>query len=94
MSRFIIFLLLVVLSGSTFAGSFRCARKIIRSGESINALVKKCGDPAIKYTSKEMINIHGQQKNVSVTNWVYERRGKQDVTVSVRSGSVVNIHVD
>jgi hypothetical protein len=76
------------------AGSFRCGRKLVKVGESSNALVKKCGSPARKYSAREMVGAHGRQNDTAVSNWVYERRGKKDMIVSVRGGTVVRLRVD
>jgi len=84
----------MLLSNHVLADSFRCGRTLVKEGESSNALIKKCGKPVRKYASKELINDHGHRKNVSVSNWVYERRGKNDMIVSILSGSVIKIQVD
>ena len=94
MSRLLLCILLVLVSVNTSADSFRCGRKIVILGESSNALVKKCGSPARKYSSKEILNTQGRQQSMSVSNWVYERRGKKDMIVSVRSGTVMKLQID
>ena len=76
------------------ADSFRCGRTLIKAGESSNALIKKCGNPARKYSSKETVWDAGRSSRVGVSNWVYERHGKKDMIVSVRNGSVVKIQRD
>ena len=76
------------------AASFRCGRLLVKVEESSNALIKKCGKPSWKYSSKETVSERGVQKRVGVSNWVYERRGKRDMIVSVHSGAVVKIQVD
>lgn len=84
----------VLYSAELSAASFRCGRMLVKVDESTNALIKKCGKPSTKYSSKETISERGVQKRVGVTNWVYERRGKRDMIISVYSGSVVKIQVD
>jgi hypothetical protein len=76
------------------ADSFRCGRTLVKAGESSNALIKKCGKPALKYSSKEQVNDSGKRSRLSVSNWVYERHGKKDMIVSVRNGSIVKIQRD
>jgi len=76
------------------AASLRCGRALVKVDESTNALMKKCGSPVRKYSSKEMVNERGHQKRIGVSNWVYERRGKKDMIVSIYSGTVVKIQVD
>ena len=94
MNKLMLCALLTVISSNTPADSFRCGRSIVKLGESSNALIKKCGDPLRKYSSKETVNEHGHQSNVPVSNWVYTRKGKHDMIVSVRSGAVIKIQVD
>jgi len=36
-------------------------RALVNADESTNALIKKCGKPVGKYSSKETINDHGYQ---------------------------------
>ena len=86
--------LLVFMITNVMADSFRCGRSLVKIGESNNALIKKGGDPVRKYSSKESVSNQGRSVQVSVSNWVYERRGKKDMIVSMRSGAVVKIEVD
>lgn len=76
------------------ADSFRCGRKVVKTNESANALIKKCGAPVRKYSSRAQVWLNGRQKRVSVSNWVYERRGKKDMIVSVYQGDVIGLKVD
>ena len=90
----IISLMAFSVSSILSADSFRCGRKLVKQNESASALIKKCGKPVRKFSSKELTSIEGRQKRVSVTNWVYERRGKRDMIVSIRDGSVIKIEVE
>ncbi len=74
--------------------SFRCGRTLVKANESTNALIKKCGKPVRKYSSKETVSQNGRQSRVGVSNWVYERRGKKDMIVSIRSGTVMKLQLD
>jgi len=94
MNRSLILVLCMLFSGAVAADSFRCGGKLVRSGESSNALVRKCGSPAHKYNARETVAEHGRQQVLSVSNWVYPRKGKRDMIVSVRSGTVVRVRVD
>ena len=94
MNKLMLCALLILVSGNATADSFRCGRSIVKLGESSNALMKKCGDPLRKYSSKETVYEHGNQSTVGVSNWVYARKGKKDMIVSVRSGAVIKIQVD
>jgi hypothetical protein len=86
--------MLLAFSINTRADSFRCGRALVKVDESTNALIKKCGKPVRKYSSKEVTTEQGRQKRVGVSNWVYERRGKKDMIVSVYAGAVIKIQVD
>ena len=94
MKNILVLFLLVSLSGNLLADSFRCGRKLVKTGESSNALVKKCGQPVRKLKSNEQVKLHGQQKRTAVSNWVYERRNKKDMVVSIKNGTVVRIEID
>ena len=86
--------IILFMIGNATADSFRCGRSLVTIGESNNALIKKCGNPIRKFSSKEAVSDQGHSTRVSVSNWVYERKGKKDMIVSVRSGTVVKIQVD
>jgi len=94
MNRYSLIVLLALLFNMAEANSFRCGRSLVKPGESSNALIKKCGDPVRKYSSKETVYEQGHQSIVGVSNWVYARKGKKDMIVSVRSGAVIKIQVD
>jgi len=85
---------LTCLPWNVSADSFRCGRKIVKTGDTVNVLIKKCGTPQRKFSSKEVISENGRQSNVSVSNWVYQRTRKKDIIVFVRSGAVVQVSVD
>ena len=94
MSKLILLAALVLVTNNAMSDSFRCGRKLVKVGESSNALVKKCGNPVRKYSSSEMVYDNGRQKRAGVSNWVYQRRGKNDMIASVRSGRVIKLQVD
>ena len=94
MGKLLLITVFILVSSIAAADSFRCGRKIVKQGDSASALIKKCGKPALKYSSKEIVNDQGRQSKVSVSNWVYERNRKKDMIVSVRGGTVIKIQVD
>ena len=94
MNRLLLLTIFALVYSDVNADSFRCGRKLVKLGESSNALIKKCGDPLRKYSSKETVYERGRQSTVGVSNWVYARKGKNDMIVSVRSGAVIKIQVD
>lgn len=94
MTKILLLTAALFLVSTVAADSFRCGRKVIKQGDSTSELVKKCGEPARKFSSKETINVQGRQSKVPVSNWVYERNRKKDMVVSVRSGAVIKIRPD
>ncbi len=94
MKRSVLIVFLVLLSASATGESLRCRGQVVKVGDSANTLVRKCGNPLRKYSSKETISDGGRRSLTGVSNWVYARGGKKDMIVSVRSGSVVKIHAD
>ena len=94
MSKGLLLVFLILLSYSATADSFRCGNSVVKVNDSLNTLMQKCGAPLRKYASHESINNHGRVYDAGVTNWVYERRGKKDVIVSVRNGVILKIQRD
>ena len=89
-----LFIALLSICLQAQAGSFRCGTKIIITGDSINRLIESCGQPSLRYKAKELIRSGGRRQTAGVTHWIYERGGKQNMVVSVRSGKVVKIEAD
>ncbi len=87
-------MVLVLLSGTLSADSFRCGRKLVKDGDTSNTLIEKCGKPVRKYNSKETVNDRGRQVHATVSNWVYKRNRKIDTIVSVYGGTVIKIKVE
>lgn len=89
-----LFILLLSACLHAEAGSFRCGTRIVVTGDSISRLIKSCGQPSLRYKAKESIRSDGHRLTTGVTHWIYERGGKQNMVVSVRSGKVVKIEAD
>lgn len=94
MHRAALLVVIMLLSGNTPADSFRCGRSIVKVGDSSNSLIRKCGAPIRKYTSKEIIQNQGRQFRTGVSNWVYARNGGKDMVVVVYGGVVVKMQID
>ena len=92
--RSVCLLLAILMVGNVVADSFRCGRSLVKVGDSTNVLLKKCGGPLRKFSSKQTLNDHGRQTRVSVSNLVYERSGKKDIVVSIHNGAVLKIQSD
>ena len=87
-------ILAVCCSTSSHADSMRCGQAIVKVGDSINTLLKKCGKPSDKFASRVEVNDSGLQRQTSVSNWVYRRTGQKDRVVSVYAGEVMKIGLD
>jgi hypothetical protein len=94
MIRLLLITLIVIFSNTIQADSFRCGKSLVKVGDSPNMLIKKCGDPARKYSSKESIHDNGREFRAGVSNWVYVRRGGKDMIVSIYNGTIVKMQVD
>jgi len=94
MRKLLLVTVFILFASDVLANSFRCGRKIVMPGDSVNALLEKCGNPVNKFNSKETVNDKGHRSSVSVSNWVYKRDGKKDMIVSVHSGTVIKMQVE
>ena len=94
MSRSLLFMLFVLISADLCADSIRCGRKLVKHGDTGGTLVKKCGEPVRKYSSKENFDKQGREIRATVSNWVYKRTRKRDMIISVHEGRVVKIRAE
>ncbi len=94
MNKGLLIVLLILFSGSVLADSFRCGNKLVKSGDSSNILLKKCGNPQRKLKTYITVKEGGRKYSTRVTNWVYERKGKKDMIVSVYNHEVLKIRPD
>ena len=94
MNTFTMLVVCLLLSGVANASSFRCGKSLVKIGDSSSTLIKKCGDPMRKHTSKEVINDQGREFHAGVSNWVYTRKIGRDMIVSIYNGGIVKIQVE
>jgi hypothetical protein len=94
MKYLFLFTWLILLSSDLSANSIRCGNKVVKTGDSGNQLIKKCGNPARKFSGKAFATENGRSSSVTVSNWVFERDGKKDMIVSVRNGTVIKIKAE
>ncbi len=92
MDKVLVIVIFTLLSCNASADSFRCKGKIVKSGDTVNALMKKCGEPQRTYQSAETVNNRGAVYEIYVTHYVYERSGQKDMIVTVRDNVVTKIH--
>jgi len=92
--------ILVLLMGLTVfcdglsADSYRCGRKLIRSGDSTADLLRVCGEPGYKDRGRQSIELNGSRTQAAVERWFY-RQGKRSLQhiVILHRGKVVAIEV-
>jgi hypothetical protein len=89
-------LLLVLVYGACVqtasADSFRCGRKVIRSGDSPADLLAKCGEPRHKDKGYEDLRGRGSQKKVRVERWHYKKSSRSlEQVVLIHKGRIIAI---
>ena len=94
MNKVLVIVIFTLLSCSASADSFRCKGKIVKSGDTVNALLKKCGDPDRTFQTTESVNNRGYVSQTYVTHYVYERSGQKDMIITVRDNIVTKINPD
>lgn len=84
--------MLLLPSADAGADSYRCDRKLVRTGDSVGHLLRTCGEPRFKDSGKEKIKQEGRQVEVRVKRWYYKKsRRSLERIVLIRSGNIVGI---
>ena len=94
MNKVLVIVIFTLLSCSASADSFRCNRKVVQTGDTVNTLLKKCGDADRTFQTAETINNRGYVSQIYITHYVYERSGQKDMIVTVRDNVVTKINPD
>lgn len=94
MNKMLIISIFTLLSFCASADSFRCKGKLVKTGDTVNVLMKKCGEPDRTYQTTESINNRGYISQIYITHHVYERSGQKDMIITVRDNIVTKIQVD
>lgn len=83
---------LALVCNGLSADSYRCGRKLIRSGDSSADVLRVCGEPAYKDRGKESVELNGTTKQAAVQRWFY-RQGSRSLqhVVILHRGKVVAI---
>jgi len=82
MNKVLVIALCSLLSGSASADSFRCKGKIVKTGDTVNALLKKCGDADRTFQTVETVNNRGYVSQIHITHYVYERSQQKDMIMT------------
>lgn len=87
------FMLALLFAAATPAwpDGFRCGTRLVLIGDPVSRLTRACGPPDQTFKARVELGKRGARSHESVTQWVYGRRGKPDMIVSVRGGRVVKI---
>ena len=76
------------------ADSYRCGRKIVRSGDPVSRLLEVCGKPRRKDSGSETIEVSGVPRKVKVQRWYYKQGSRRlERVVLVYRGKVAAIEV-
>ena len=94
MNKVLAIVIFTLLSSSASADSFRCRGKIVKSGDTVNALLKKCGDADRTFQTAETVNNRGYVSQIYITHYVYERSGQKDMIITVRDNVITKIQTD
>ncbi len=87
------FLLLSMFVDPAIADSFRCGRKVVRTGDSPAELLQRCGEPRYKDRGYENLRVQGGQKKLRVERWYYKKSSRQlEQIVLIHKGRIVAIN--
>ena len=77
-----------------YGDSFRCGRKIVRSGDSTGELLRICGQPYHKDRGRSSLDIDGVNKRVSVERWHYKKSPRSlEHIIIIHRGNVEKVIV-
>lgn len=85
---------LLVLPVGLDADSYRCGRKLVRTGDSVSRLLQICGEPRFKSSGSDLIEIDGIPKKASVKRWHYKQGSRSlERIVLIYKGKIAAIEV-
>ena len=93
--QFALSLILILACASVArADSFRCGRKLIRTGDSSGELIRLCGEPYHKDRGRARLDIDGINRNVSIERWHYKKSSRSlEHIIVVHQGIVQQVIV-
>ena len=84
----------VLMPALAEADSYRCGRKIVRSGDPVSRLLEVCGKPKRKDSGSETIEVSGVPRKVKVQRWYYKQGSRRlERVVFVYRGKIAAIEV-
>lgn len=86
--------LMLLCAAGVEADSYRCGRKLIRTGDSMSDVLRVCGEPLFKDRGEAALQLDGVSKRVSVQR-LYYRQGRRSLphVVLIHKGRVVAIEI-
>jgi hypothetical protein len=76
------------------ADSYRCGRKLIRTGDEVSKLIEVCGQPRRKDSGKQTLVVDGRLRQVKVQRWHYRMGSRRlERVVMLYRGKVAAIEV-
>ncbi|HET6592540.1 MAG TPA: DUF2845 domain-containing protein [Xanthomonadales bacterium] len=79
---------------AAWADSYRCGRKLIRSGDAPADVLRVCGAPHRKDRAHERVVVDGAAQNLPVERWYYRQHKRSlEHAVVIYRGKVVAIEV-
>ena len=87
------FLVMPAFIDTAIADSFRCGRKVVRTGDSPGDLLRSCGEPRYKDRGYENIRVQGRQKKARVERWYYKKSSRRlEQIVVIHKGRIIAIN--
>jgi hypothetical protein len=85
-------LIMTAFTDTVWADSFRCGRKVVRTGDSPADLLQRCGKPRHKDKGYENVREKGRQNRVRVERWYYKKSSRRlEQIVLIHRGRIVAI---
>ena len=85
-------LLVLGMATDATADSFRCGRKLVRTGDSPETLRQRCGEPQGRDSGQEELRLQGNVQKVRVERWYYKTSSRQlQNIVLIYRGEIVAI---
>jgi hypothetical protein len=82
----------LLLTASIEADSFRCGRKVVRSGDAQSVLQSACGEPQRRDSGQEELWTGASQKTVKMQRWYYKASGRKlERVVLLYQGKIVGV---
>lgn len=90
----LLLLSLTCLSQNIFGDSYRCGRKLVKTGDSSRDLLKICGEPLHKDRGSERVRVKGVVRETRVERWYYKKnRRSVERVVLLHGGKIVAIEM-